>query len=388
MLIFLLSLIFSTCIAVLDIGAPGYSCPANLMMRSPTRPTSAHAVRPADIDIVMAMGDSLTAGYCTDDVGGCHAEYRGLSFGGGEWRGLDTHITLANIIQKYNPKAVGGGLNGTGGWNDFPVAQLNCAISGMRANNLPYQAQNIINTLKAHPDLFDMQNDWKLLNIFIGYNDLCNCGGNDCYCYNKTAFDAQNYANWIRTALNLIRSNVPRVIVNLVQMTHLEHFAGCGTGACGICNNVTVADLTTLINQYQAAEKALETDGEFDTTDDFTLVVQPWFTNNTKPYYPNGTINREFWAVDCYHYSSYGHALLSSWWWKNMLEPVGMKTPNANLSVPALPLACPDAECPYIRTTKNSVNCQQFNGTCISDGGSCTTGSSCCSGLCFNKQCS
>ena len=37
--------------------------------------------------------------------------------------------------------------------------------------------------------------------------------------------------------------------------------------------------------QYQEAELALQTSGEFDTTDDFTLVVNPWYTNATYPYF-------------------------------------------------------------------------------------------------------
>uniref|UniRef100_A0A914DKY9 WAP domain-containing protein n=1 Tax=Acrobeloides nanus TaxID=290746 RepID=A0A914DKY9_9BILA len=117
-------------------------------------------------------------------------------------------------------------------------------------------------------------------------------------------------------------------------------------------------------------------------------VMAPSPSKPTSAHASNGTFNKEFWAADCYHYSSYGHALVSTWYWQNMLQPVGAKTINANLSVPALPLACPDPSCPYIRTTKNSINCQQFNGTCISDGSSCTKGSDCCSGLCFNGKCS
>jgi phospholipase B1 len=374
-----------------DLGAPGYSCDPSLMAPSPSKPTSAHAVRPADINLVMAMGDSITAGFCTDDVGGCHNEYRGLSFGGGGDRGLDTHITIPNIIQKYNPN-VFGQSHGIGLWNDYNVSYLNMAIGGMRANNLPTQANNLINTLKAHPEI-DIQNSWKLLNIFIGYNDICNCGGNQCYCQNSTAFSATNYANYIRQALNILKNAIPRIIVNLVQMTHLEQLykaadQHCYPGHCPGCASYTQDQLSQVIVEYQQAEKQLEQSGEFDTTDDFTLVVQPWYTNATLPYYSNGTFNKEFWAVDCNHYSSYGHALLSTYFWQNMLQPVGAKTINANLSVPALPLACPDPSCPYIRTTKNSINCQQFNGTCISDGSSCTEGSDCCSGLCFNGKCS
>ena len=35
---------------------------------------------------------------------------------------------------------------------------------------------------------------------------------------------------------------------------------------------------------YQQAAKQIEESGEFDSTDDFTFVVQPWYTNATMPY--------------------------------------------------------------------------------------------------------
>lgn len=43
-----------------DLGAPNYTCDPSLMAPSKTIPTNVHAVRPADIKLVMALGDSLT----------------------------------------------------------------------------------------------------------------------------------------------------------------------------------------------------------------------------------------------------------------------------------------------------------------------------------------
>ncbi|EPB77877.1 hypothetical protein ANCCEY_03053 [Ancylostoma ceylanicum] len=43
-----------------DIGVPGYKCDAELMEPSKTVPTNVNSVRPADIKVVMALGDSLT----------------------------------------------------------------------------------------------------------------------------------------------------------------------------------------------------------------------------------------------------------------------------------------------------------------------------------------
>ena len=43
-----------------DLGAPDYTCDASLMAPSKVKPTNVHSVRPADINLVMALGDSLT----------------------------------------------------------------------------------------------------------------------------------------------------------------------------------------------------------------------------------------------------------------------------------------------------------------------------------------
>ncbi|RCN31723.1 hypothetical protein ANCCAN_22487 [Ancylostoma caninum] len=43
-----------------DIGVPGYKCDMELMKPSKTVPTNVNSVRPADIKVVMALGDSLT----------------------------------------------------------------------------------------------------------------------------------------------------------------------------------------------------------------------------------------------------------------------------------------------------------------------------------------
>ena len=43
-----------------DIGVANYTCDSVLMKRSKNRPTNVNSLRPADIDIVMSIGDSLT----------------------------------------------------------------------------------------------------------------------------------------------------------------------------------------------------------------------------------------------------------------------------------------------------------------------------------------
>lgn len=49
-------------LALQDLGDPGYTCDASLMAPSKVKPTNVNSLRPADINVVMALGDSLTVG--------------------------------------------------------------------------------------------------------------------------------------------------------------------------------------------------------------------------------------------------------------------------------------------------------------------------------------
>jgi phospholipase B1 len=90
------SILVIGCLALKDMGAPNYKCPD--MSPSSQIPTSVHAVKPADIKIVAALGDSLTAangaGAPKEDAVAILLQYRGLAFQGGGDKGLDGHITL------------------------------------------------------------------------------------------------------------------------------------------------------------------------------------------------------------------------------------------------------------------------------------------------------
>jgi phospholipase B1, membrane-associated len=56
-------LLFTSAYAKLkDLGDPGYTCDASLMAPSKVKPTNVNSLRPADINVVMALGDSLTVG--------------------------------------------------------------------------------------------------------------------------------------------------------------------------------------------------------------------------------------------------------------------------------------------------------------------------------------
>lgn len=84
-----------------DVNGPG--------ARSYTVPTSVHQLRPGDIDIVGAIGDSLTAGNgaLATNILQVMIENKGVSWsigGKGTWQRF---LTLPNILKVYNPKLYG-----------------------------------------------------------------------------------------------------------------------------------------------------------------------------------------------------------------------------------------------------------------------------------------
>lgn len=64
----------------------------------------------------------------------------------------------------------------------------------------------------------------------------------------------------------------------------------------------------------------------YDTRDDFTVVVQPFLDETQIPRNPDGSVDRSYFAPDCFHLSGKGHSASAVGLWNNMLEPVGKKS--------------------------------------------------------------
>ncbi|VDM53547.1 unnamed protein product [Angiostrongylus costaricensis] len=340
------------CYKLSDFGVPGYSCDAELMKPSKTIPSNVNAVRPADIKVIMFH--LLVSGKTSDSLG--------LAFHAGGDKSLDEHVTIPNILKKYNPNLFGYSV-GIGSPNVWEIAHLNVAMPGANAADLPRQARQLVGLLEQHPQSVNIKDDWKLLNIFIGGNDICD------YCTSPVL--PRICVEHIKEAIQIIYDKVPRVIVSLTAMMHLELLRQTDHGhffctllhreecSCESNKTFTDADIAKACVEYSNHEIALGASGVFEK-EDFTLVVQPFLRDITQPPMKGGKYDMEIFAPDCFHLSQYGHALVSTWLWKNILEPVGNKTTEGSLSGPALPLACPDTNCPFIRTNLNSANCNKY----------------------------
>jgi hypothetical protein len=114
-------------------------------------PTSVHQLRIGDIDIVSAMGDSLTSATSANSqqLWEVLIENRGLSWCiGGEhtWR---SHLTLPNIMKVFNPRLFGYSLSDS--YNVHKGAQFNTAENIATTSDMPYNARALVERMRRDP---------------------------------------------------------------------------------------------------------------------------------------------------------------------------------------------------------------------------------------------
>ncbi|XP_066122900.1 phospholipase B1, membrane-associated [Saccopteryx bilineata] len=333
---------------------------------SDTIPTSVHRLKVADIKVIAALGDSLTAGNGAGskpgDILDVLTQYRGLSWSVGGDGNLSSVTTLANMLREFNPSLKGFSL-GTGKENS-PGAFLNQAVAGDCAGDLPVQARRLVGLMKNHTKI-NFQEDWKIITLFIGGNDLCDS------CNDPVRYSPQNFTDNIRKALDILHAEVPRAFVNLVMVLEIaslrelfqEKKVSCPRMILrNLCpcvlkfddNSTELATLIEVNQKYQDGTHQLVESGRYDTREDFTVVVQPFFEKVNMPKTSDGLPDSSFFAPDCFHFSSKSHAHAASALWNNMLEPVGQKSTQHDFEN-KINITCPNEDWPFLSTYKNSV---------------------------------
>ncbi|XP_042101867.2 phospholipase B1, membrane-associated isoform X2 [Ovis aries] len=333
---------------------------------SDTVPTSVHRLKLADIKVIGALGDSLTAGNGAGSKPGnvldVLTQYRGLSWSVGGDQNLSSVITLPNMLREFNPSlkgfSVGKGTESSSG------AYLNQAVAGARAEDLPVQARRLVDLMKNDKNI-NFQEDWKIITLFIGGNDLCDV------CDDPVRYSPQNFVDNIGQALDILHAEVPRAFVNLVKVLEIinlrklyqEKNVSCprlilrNLCPCVLKYDDNATELASLIEvnkKYQEGTHQLVESGRYDTREDFTVVVQPFFEKVDMPMTPEGLPDNSYFAPDCFHFSSKAHAHAASALWNNMLQPVGQKTRQHNFE-DQINITCPDQAWPFLSTYKNLV---------------------------------
>ncbi|XP_029350194.1 phospholipase B1, membrane-associated-like [Echeneis naucrates] len=343
----------------------GTEIPCKDRSPSPTTPNSVHELRPGDIKVVAAVGDSLTAangvGAKVNNLLLVLNEYRGLSWSIGGDENITTVTTLPNILKEFNPSLTGfsQGISK----EDDPKAFLNQAVPGAQSSDMVQQVHILIDKMKSDSRI-DFQNDWKIITMFIGGNDICD------FCSDSVFFSPRNVVMRIRQALDILHSEVPRAIVNLVELLnivslrdlHKDSSLGCPSWLirlicpCILKPKDGSSELQKVIDfnrAYQHAMRELVDSGKYDTHNNFTVVLQPFFREVFLPVLENGRPDLSFFTPDCFHLSQKAHTIMARALWNNMLEPLGNKTFTQDFTA-GIDLKCPTETNPFFRTAVNS----------------------------------
>jgi phospholipase B1 len=278
-------------------------------------PTSIRDLRPQDVSVIGAVGDSVTTASNALSTTWLNLKiYPGLSWS----MGGDTNvITMANLLKHFNPSLHGLSF-GTGSDN----MNLNKAVGGSTIQDLDPQVDRLIAAFRARPNF---ATEWKVATLFVGGNNLCDIctqGGMDRH-------GPQVFENYLRIALRAL-STVPRLFVNLVhgfQYSQLHQYVGpfCSAAMPFLCtcitsNNVSDRQLVDRISaEYNAVMNRVS--AEFrGFSDTFAVVIQPFLSNTAIP-------DRSYISqADCFHPSGKGQILFGTGLWNNMIEPINSKT--------------------------------------------------------------
>ncbi|XP_046991155.1 phospholipase B1, membrane-associated-like [Schistocerca americana] len=327
-------------------------------------PGSVHRLRPQDIAVIAALGDSITAAngamaYTEDET---RLNYRGVSaMGGGRgtWR---RYLTLANILREFNPRLRGFALRPAE--TGTLLAGLNLAENGALDDSLIHQARRLVLMLRRDP-FVDVGKHWKLVNILIGGNDLCNE-----YCHVDDGKDsADGHRQQLEAALLYLKRHLPRTLVNIIHIPNLLQLRDmqnvpvvCHVKQLVLCSclfggaeRVKATSVAALLQGYWDAERQLALDDRFEN-EEFAVVLQPFFLGVESPADVNtwfgAAPDLSYFAPDCFHFSQKAHALIANALWNNVLEPVGNKTEGWRPLMQRF--LCPSAEAPYFFTRNNS----------------------------------
>ncbi|KAK6904726.1 hypothetical protein I203_105542 [Kwoniella mangroviensis CBS 8507] len=341
---------------------PGRFVPFSKLSKCPSLPhrklpKNAKDVRPDDFKVVMALGDSITAGLLArgsrEDLSQLSSKQRPMGIERipeiAEWRGIsypmgsdEGAITIPNILRHYtrNVTGVSAGHHppisclGVGCGAIHPEGDgLNAAISGSTSKSLMSQVKDYIIPKMVELDV--KKEDWKYVNIGIGANDVCAF----CLTPNSTAFPLsgtpQHFARDIKKAVNELRKHVPNMIVNIIgllrvsdiynltlkdpycQPPHLPipHLAlECSCALIpGPVGDYTRQKMDELGQAYDQAVWDVIREWEEEDDPSFAAIWQPG-TSVDLASYPIEALSK----IDCFHPSELSHQRVASGLWNRL----------------------------------------------------------------------
>lgn len=302
---------------------PKFNCPK---LSPPPPATNVRKLRPGNIKVAMAMGDSITAGFAMKGIFPTNfLEYRDYVYSIG---GAEGAQTLPNWLKTYNPDIKGVAESWT--WPLTKGAWLNAGVSMARVEELLPQVDYLVNELNTtYKGEVNFNEDWKLLTLFIGANNICPA------CKNSSKSTPEHFEKHLRATLEMIHAKIPRVFVNLITIFNISGVwdAGQKSEYCKMlwtgvteCSCLTTGKASdreamdvTSVKFNQVSQKLAK---EFsDISETFTVVVQPGLTG-----IPIGKFGVDFLShLDCFHPALSANEAFTYLVWNNMMTPVGKK---------------------------------------------------------------
>ncbi|KAG7282093.1 hypothetical protein CRUP_023609, partial [Coryphaenoides rupestris] len=201
---------------------------------------------------------------------GIPIEFRHVSWSIGGYGSFQDVITLANIIKLYNPSVLGPAPSKTVHGTSAPLSEtgFNLAVTGHNTFNLPGQTRHLIDTLRDYEGL-KFEEDWKLLTILIGMNDICD------YCKDKALFSVDNFIHYMTVSLEMLMNEVQRPAPGCLLQ---RSFCSCLIKPVG--SSPELRELVEVNLEFQL----LYSNRFF--RDDFAVVLQPFLKNSDPPRLP------------------------------------------------------------------------------------------------------
>lgn len=277
-------------------------------------------------------------------------EFRGLSYCCG---GDKDEYTVPNFLQKVSGFSVQGESHGESipldaveikhkliRPHNARVDALNGAQSQAKVQDVPAQVDYLVQQLKANPDI-DYDQDWKLLTILIGANNM---GGS---CRNTSYSHPDYYEAQLRAVLDQVHKEIPRVFVNLMTGFNISQVWNVWSQdkycldfhklipqefGCIADGDEARSILAETNLEYNKRIRKIAADWKAQNLTDFRVQVQPALEEMI-------LLGREYVSeLDCLHPSYLAHAAWSIALWNNMLTPEGQKSKTLD---PSIKFKCP-----------------------------------------------
>lgn len=319
----------------LTVTGNAYDCPP-LIKHTPTKVQELH---PNDIDVVLALGDSITAGFGIAGASGLLAEYRGQSWAIG---GDENATTVPNFLKFFNPDLVGFSVG-----KHFvelcygplcPPLQhhpkldvLNAAQSGAMIGDVrKQQVKYLVKQMKSEG--IDIEKTWKHITLLIGANDLC------VSCLIEKILSPDEWEKNLREILDEIKADIPRAIVSVVEIFNVSQVydlslkskyctnvhrlvfieCDCAFGPKGDKHRVYMDQMAMAYNNRTRNVVAEYND---PSNPNFAAVIVPATEDLAIKDAPLDFLS----TLDCFHPSLHAHQIMAINLWNTMLTPIDQK---------------------------------------------------------------